>query len=1518
MTDTVSVDATPELFGPYRIEGLLGRGGMGEVHRAYDTVHERYVALKRLPRAAGAEFEARFRREARIVAQLSEPHVVPIHAHGEIDGRLYLDMRLIDGSDLKRLLADGPLAPARAVEILTQVATALDAAHARGVLHRDVKPGNILLDSDGSAYLADFGIARLFAPDVTRLTETGDYIGTLDYMAPERLMHDDAGTAIGTASDVYSLACVLFQCLTGRVPFPAPDSVGKLAAQLNDPPPAVSLFDRRIPPAMDLVVQTGMDKDPRRRYPGAGELMAAAAAVTAEAPTGVAVAPATGGDPGRSYFVQLLATVGGGRRTAPPPGGASPGDETNDDTEVVADRCPYPGLQSFGTGDSEWFFGREQAVRDLLARLSRQHAHSGPLMVVGASGAGKSSLLHAGLLAAHTRGNDAAPRLAMTPGEHPIGTLAARLAAFTRSDPHRMAWQLRERPETFGELCRAAVATSDLPMIIAIDQAEELFTLCADPGEREAFATALAHAWPARVVLAVRADFVEQCITLAALKPSLNAPYVLGTLTAQELAEVVTRPAQAAGLELEPGLVDRLVTDVGAGRDPGALPRLAHALRETWHHRSGNRLTLTGYQRTGGVDRAVALTADGVYARLDEYDRHALRAAMLRMVTLLDGGVGGAGIARRRAHRADVPNRVMESLVAARLVTVDRDTVALSHDALLTAWPRLREWVAEDRQGLLIRQQLGEAVAGWRAAGRDRADLYRGARLAAALDWSAGRSDLTPDERAFLQASDRDRRRRTRRLRGLVAGLASLLAAALVAGVIAVVARNDAEQERLGALSRQLAAESLAESDVDPVDAMRKAIESWRTSPTREARGALLSAPLVTYPATFSTGVKTVYATDVSPDGSLVAVGTGNGEVVVWDVKARKAVDTGITAVGTIAAVRFSPDGKLLAVSSLDSENTDESGIQVWRVPSGQLVRRLFDGRKAFGSVAWRPDGQALAAVALGGDGTGGIGEWDPWTGNLIRWVGGGTFNVTSLAYTTDGARLVAGRADGTVELWDTATAHRISVHADHADAANEPDGRVPVQVSASADLIASASVVDNMIRLWDPRTGAPVRAFPDITRHATDAGQGPSSLAFTPDGSILYTNSDANTITAWDPLNGVYLGSLAEGPRAGTSVGRTVIALAVSGDGRTRVAANSDGTVLRWHTNPSWFSSPTGSVTALAFTPDGKTVTAGDGDGELISWNTADGNLIARTVSDGSVFAVRYTPDGVRIVGTNDARFTATRPELGLAKPRSLTLSGRTFLGAMAVSPDGVWLAVADRASDISAGEDNRIHILDAATLTEHTVLELGENWPVELTFSPDAGRLVALTSSGGNGLAGDDADDRTAAGMMTWEAPDFAGETQVSLGSDTLVVARLHPGRPVGDHRRDDRPAAGPRRGHRAAAHGVRQALGDRARRGGLAGRPHGGVGHHGGRHDPPVEPRRPRSWSRRCTATRGRSTRSCSRRTGPGWPAAARTPTSRCGRSTRTTPSARCARTWPTRRPTSSTASAVTDAEVTRCRS
>lgn len=270
----VSVNSGNTQFGPYRLDELLGRGGMGEVYRAYDTVRDRVVALKLLNAglAGDPEYRERFRRESRAAARLGEPHIVPIHDWGEIDGVLYLDMRLVEGGDLReRLTREKCLEPGRAVHVVDQIAAALDAAHADRLIHRDVKPENILVGDRDFAYLVDFGIAN--AEGDTRLTRAGGAIGSIAYMAPE--LFD--GAPASPASDIYALTCVLFECLTGRVPYPATTISAAIKAAVTSPIPRISAVTPGLPPELDAVIARGLDADPGRRYASAGELAAAAA-----------------------------------------------------------------------------------------------------------------------------------------------------------------------------------------------------------------------------------------------------------------------------------------------------------------------------------------------------------------------------------------------------------------------------------------------------------------------------------------------------------------------------------------------------------------------------------------------------------------------------------------------------------------------------------------------------------------------------------------------------------------------------------------------------------------------------------------------------------------------------------------------------------------------------------------------------------------------------------------------------------------------------------------------------------------------------------------------------------------------------------------------------------------------------------------------------------------------------------------------------------------------------------------
>lgn len=259
-------------FGRYALISLLGRGGMGEVWRAHDTVTDRMVAIKTVlaQYSDDPKFQKRFLREAQTAARLNSPHVIPIYDYGEIEGRLYVSMRLIDGRDLQAVLAEGPLRADRAVRIIEQVAKALHAAHEIGLVHRDVKPSNVLLDKDDFAYLIDFGIAR--ATDDTRLTGTGNAIGTFQYMAPERMTDNTDDPR----ADIYALTCVLYECLTGRPPFAGSTSANLMYAHMHTPPPQPSTTQPDVPATLDAVIATGMAKEPDHRYATTVELAAAA------------------------------------------------------------------------------------------------------------------------------------------------------------------------------------------------------------------------------------------------------------------------------------------------------------------------------------------------------------------------------------------------------------------------------------------------------------------------------------------------------------------------------------------------------------------------------------------------------------------------------------------------------------------------------------------------------------------------------------------------------------------------------------------------------------------------------------------------------------------------------------------------------------------------------------------------------------------------------------------------------------------------------------------------------------------------------------------------------------------------------------------------------------------------------------------------------------------------------------------------------------------------------------------
>jgi DNA-binding CsgD family transcriptional regulator len=452
--------------------------------------------------------------------------------------------------------------------------------------------------------------------------------------------------------------------------------------------------------------------------------------------------------------------------------------------------CPFKGLASFETADAAFFFGRERVVGETVARL----VGSTFLALVGPSGSGKSSILKAGLVPAISAGilpdSDHWTITVARPGSTPARALhqalSAALPRATEGTPPDSGIE--------GLLARLPMRSR---LLLIVDQFEELFSVCEDENERaEAIRSLVGLAGDARsravVVLAMRADFYGRCASYRELAELLAANHVLvGPMASDELARAIDLPSRAAGLRIEPELTAAMASDVLD--EPGGLPLLSTTLLELWQRREGRTIRLATYERIGGVRGAVARLAESVYTRLPEEKQAVAKSILLR----LSAPGGGQFVSRPvplrelREHRDPTVGEVLDTLTDARLVTVAEGVVEVAHEALLTEWPRLRDWLLEDAEGRRTWDHLARAAREWDRAGKDPGELYRGARLAGALDWATGHErDLNDVEHAFLAESraalerETDRQRGiNRRLRGLLTGAVVLLVAAIGAGV---------------------------------------------------------------------------------------------------------------------------------------------------------------------------------------------------------------------------------------------------------------------------------------------------------------------------------------------------------------------------------------------------------------------------------------------------------------------------------------------------------------------------------------------------------------------------------------------------------------------------------------------------------------------------------------------------------------------------------------------------------------
>lgn len=730
----------------------------------------------------------------------------------------------------------------------------------------------------------------------------------------------------------------------------------------------------------------------------------------------------------------------------------------------VGEQCPYKGLAPYDAADSDRFFGRDADVTACLDRL----AVSPLLVVAGPSGCGKSSLLRAGVVPALQRRGQTVVML--VPGRDAGGALANALAS----------------------------AADDA--VLVVDQLEELFALDG-PSDAAAFCRELAAYASERapVVAAVRADHLAGlAVDPAFARLAEQGLHLVSPLAGEALREAIEAPAAQAGLHLEEGLVDLLVRDTEG--EPGALPLLSHALAQTWQHRDGRVLTVAGYRATGGIRGAVARSADRLYESLPPKERTLLRSVMLRLVAPSpDGEPVRSRVPSRSLGGDEARERVVRLLVQARLVTTEEDAVELAHEALARAWPRLRSWLDEDATGQRILRHLSAAADGWESLGRPDSELYRGARLEAALEWrESANPDLTALEVAFLDAAvaratsereamaarARQQARQNRRLRGLLAVAAVLVVVSILAGLLALDSGRDARRQRDTARAAQddaaleaLVNRSLALRSTDRAAAALLAVEAHRRAPgDAGAHSALLgtftAAPsFVGYqhlPADqFLTGA-------LVPGTSTAVVALDGGDLKLLDLDTGELTDHFTPAdedaiagrrPGT-ALLRVSDDARYAAHLGLESPQscsgdpevvraTDNAGctaFSVYDVTSGRRVLGPVTPPFAPGDVAINADG-SLVAVAGGFDGKVAVyrtsdGEQLGALPGLPRPADSGPLRDTATVTFGPDGRLYAGSLGGPIRAVEPDTLEVVEEYnapplAAHSNLVATPDGLV-------------------------------------------------------------------------------------------------------------------------------------------------------------------------------------------------------------------------------------------------------------------------------------------------------------------------------------------------------------------------------------------------------------------------------------------------------------------------------------------
>lgn len=1212
----------------YRLLEKIGQGGFGAVYKAHQIAVGREVAVKViLPEFANQpEFIRRFENEAQLVARLEHPFIVPLFDYWREPDRAYLVMRFFPQSLYDRLQTKGKMSLEKASQLLEQIAGALTVAHRNRVIHRDIKPQNIMLDDDENGYLTDFGIASHLSHDGQPEDEKLSFTGSPAYASPEIIM----GMPTTPQSDIYSLGYVIHRVLTGEPVIHDPTVTRWLAHHLNEALPPLE----EMPPQVTQVLQQATAKSAENRY---------------ESVLDMAIAFRNALQ-GRSAKIS--------------------GEDIDKVTTVYKIQVnPYKGLRAFEESDAADFFGRETLVQGLLQRLAEDHVASRFLAVVGPSGSGKSSVVKAGLIPALRRGalphSDEWFFADMTPGINPLEKLATTLLSVAVNPPSRLWEQLTTNSRGLLEVTEAILPTG-AQLVLVIDQFEEIFTLVEYEAERTLLMDALRIATTdpqsrLRVIITLRADFYDRPLLYDRFADLMRQrTEVVIPLNSDELERAIVSPAERVGLKVDSKLIAAIISDLR--EEPGTLPLLQYALTEVFERREGHILNVESYQASGGALGALARRAEELYSNLPNDQQIIARQLLLRLVTLGEGKED----TRRRVLLSELQsivsdennlNAILDLFGKYRLFTFDHDpqtrepSIEVAHEALIREWGRLREWLGESRQDVRQERLLAAATAEWQAANQEKSFLLRGARLSQFEDWQASSSiDLTKDERVYLDASLEERQTQEQaeqqrqaqelaleqRARQRLQWIIGLLLVASVIGIALTLAifrqsRNAQEERDNAQVARDEAINARATSDANLALAERSVQETQSIAlasiaqqafiqnnpdlavslavqanqidnPPDQAQQILLSAAALPGTRHLLTGhTNTIWADAISPDGRYGLSGSGGfspGSNFYQDLPTYLPINTAPMPV--------------------------DNSIRLWDLKTGQEIRQFNGHENTVSDLVFSSDGNTFFSTSA--DGT--IRQWDVTTGEELKQFSGTGFPILSIDLSPDGSQVLTSDYDfdtttSHLVLWDATSGAEIRRFEGQRDVIFSvdisPDGQLVLSTSGPSGPFSPGSG-NNDIVIWDLATG---EVLSTLVGHQDVVFK----ALFLPDSRRVLSSSGDSSLKLWDAITGELLNTL----QGHTSF---VYSIALSPDGKLAMSSGFDSAQILWDLERGEelrrFYGHRGFAADIAFAPDGREVLTGSDDFTLRLWDIfSPDNQERLTVPAGQgMWAVAVSPD--------------------------------------------------------------------------------------------------------------------------------------------------------------------------------------------------------------------------------------------------------------------------------------------------